>query len=598
MCRIKPFRLIALATGILFSGCNAYAAAEIHARGGPGPRNPKFEEWLVAKRKGEDLLRFNGLVPSPTEVASAPKRVFRMLSASSLPRRHDPRENGAKLVPIRDQGMGETCWAHAGIATLEISSLMAEGRVVDFSESHVVNNQGYDCDGWKSGEGNSDMVQAYLLRWQGPILETYEPYPSQGAVVLAAPARHVQNVCHVAAKSSALDNDAIKNAILKYGALAVAYYHGDNYYSWLNNTYYCPYSHDTSHLVAVVGWDDDFPRTKFLDAPVGDGAYIVRNSWGPSWGDGGYFYVSYYDAVFAHYRMYAFVADEYPDNYGRCYQYDTYGCCGNWGWEQSSAWGANIFTAETNESVIAVGFYAFAPNTSYEVRVYTGCTAGMPMSGTKNISQSGTFEDAGYHTVKLGSEISITKGTLFSIVVHVDSPGELYPLALEWREEGYTSRVTASAGESFVSKSAQTWFDCVKDNGCVCNFCAKAYTKASQRKATSDSTGFVPYSWIDDFPDVLTRFGGNYESAAAFSMANGRPLYESYVALLDPNDRGSAFKVGITMENGKPHVTCSPYRPDKRKYVIQGKSALDSSEQWAPLDVDVHHYFRATVAVP
>lgn len=42
------------------------------------------------------------------------------------------------------------------------------------------------------------------------------------------------------------------------------------------------------HAVSLVGYDD----TK-INAEGGKGMFIVRNSWGPNWGDGGYFYMPY-----------------------------------------------------------------------------------------------------------------------------------------------------------------------------------------------------------------------------------------------------------------------------------------------------------------
>jgi hypothetical protein len=41
---------------------------------------------------------------------------------------------------------------------------------------------------------------------------------------------------------------------------------------------------NTDHIVAIVGWDDT----------AGDhGVWIIKNSWGPYWGDGGYMKLSY-----------------------------------------------------------------------------------------------------------------------------------------------------------------------------------------------------------------------------------------------------------------------------------------------------------------
>ena len=54
--------------------------------------------------------------------------------------------------------------------------------------------------------------------------------------------------------------------------------------------------------MVIVGWDDSYPRRNFgarYGRPPGNGAFLVRNSWGASFGDGGYFWVSYYDRSFA-----------------------------------------------------------------------------------------------------------------------------------------------------------------------------------------------------------------------------------------------------------------------------------------------------------
>lgn len=53
----------------------------------------------------------------------------------------------------------------------------------------------------------------------------------------------------------------------------------------------------TNHGVSIIGWDDNFSKYNFPEEnrPKNNGAYLVLNSWGENWGNGGYFWISYED---------------------------------------------------------------------------------------------------------------------------------------------------------------------------------------------------------------------------------------------------------------------------------------------------------------
>lgn len=58
-------------------------------------------------------------------------------------------------------------------------------------------------------------------------------------------------------------------------------------------------THETNHAVLIVGWDDNWSKTRFKHQPKSNGAWLVRNSWGDAWWDNGYFWVSYEDMTLA-----------------------------------------------------------------------------------------------------------------------------------------------------------------------------------------------------------------------------------------------------------------------------------------------------------
>ena len=146
----------------------------------------------------------------------------------------------------------------------------------------------------------------------------------------------------------------------------------------------------TNHAVTIVGWDDHYARTNFATPPPGDGAWIVKNSWGTSWGRSGYFHVWYYDANFGKDENVAFTAEP-ATNYRTNYQYDPFGVETSWGRNNSTTgYGANVFSATSDGTLKAVSFWALAPGTQYTAQVYTNPQPNDPTSGALASTISGS----------------------------------------------------------------------------------------------------------------------------------------------------------------------------------------------------------------
>ena len=82
---------------------------------------------------------------------------------------------------------------------------------------------------------------------------------------------------------------------------------------------------------------------------------------------------------------------------------------------------------------------------------------------------------AGYHTVKLTSPISLSAGQRFSVVVKYTTSTYRYPLVAEYALAGYSSKATASRGQSYISSNGISWTDLTTYKS-TANICIKAFT--------------------------------------------------------------------------------------------------------------------------
>ncbi len=441
------------------------------------PQNPAFSSYatqLASSRPEFAGGQPAGLVPEPFELPSIRVHSVQSLNIVALPTSYDLRTLN-KLTPVRNQGSCGSCWDFAAIGSLE-SSLMP-GEPSDFSENNLKNLAGFDI-GCCSG-GNRAMSTAYFARWAGPVAETADRYNTGSCYSPASltPQKHVQDVIFLPNRTSALDNDAIKQAVMTYGAVYTTYYHSDAYYKSTTGAYYYYGSSRANHAVCVVGWDDNFAASNFTYRPPGNGAFLIRNSWGSYWGKSGYFWMSYYDSTLGKTENAVFTAES-NTNYDQIYQYDPLGWISNTGYGSNTAWFANVFTATSNSSVAAAGFYAPAPGASYIVSVYRDLTSGPVSSTGAAATFSGTLATAGYHTVQLPSPVPVSAGRKFSVVVRLTTPGYNYPVCLERPYSGYSSKATASTGQSYISSNGTSWTD-VAAYYPNTNVCLKAFTLGS-----------------------------------------------------------------------------------------------------------------------
>ncbi|WP_299523763.1 Ig-like domain repeat protein [uncultured Methanobrevibacter sp.] len=401
-----------------------------------------------------NILNQSNFSPIVSSSNDYPLFVYKSEFNGTLPARYNLAEEGY-VTPIEDQQSSGNCWAFAALASLESCVLKASNKTFVFSVENMKNLiEMYSSYGWTmetNNGGYNTMPMGYLTSWLGPVNATLDPFDDMGTLSPVLESEiHVQNIHVLSARTSYTDNNAIKEAILKYGAVYISYYHSASYLR--GSSYYYPYVSGGNHAVTVVGWDDNYSRYNFATTPAGDGAFIVKNSWGSSWGDKGYFYISYYDKsayrVGATNQAFTYILND-TVRYNKNYQYDIAGMTDYLVTGKNTIWYQNIFNATGNEAIAAISTY-FNSTVDYEISIY--------VNDKLQLTQSGTHENMGYYTIPLKEVVPVSIGDIFKVVIKLTNPREGYAL-VPISEQSSTTRCYYSPGISYFSHDGVKWID-------------------------------------------------------------------------------------------------------------------------------------------
>lgn len=407
---------------------------------------------------------------------TASASMARIAAEVELPKHYDMREL-ERVTPVRDQGLYGTCWAFASLAALETTLTPQENLM--FSPDHMSL-----CNSFSLGQnegGEYTMAIAYMASWQGPVYESDDPYGDGKTNPDLKARKHLEEAQILAPK----DYVAIKEAIYKYGAVETSIYtqmktanSWSGYYNRERATYYYNQEATCNHDIIIVGWDDDFPKEYFTITPENDGAFICKNSWGTEFGEDGYFYVSYEDANIGTTNVvYTKLGD--ANNFDNIYQSDLLGWRGQLGYEKDQAYFANVYRAGEDEELAAVSFYATDVDTTYQVYVVPEFEDADSLNDRKLVAE-GSFEQAGYYTVRLDEAVKLKDNQKFAVVVHIQTPGAIHPVAIEYDADSRTREFDITDGEGYISLYGNKWMSAEKNKDC--NLCLKAFTNDRSKK--------------------------------------------------------------------------------------------------------------------
>merc|ERR1719412_1013983 len=222
----------------------------------------------------EFVKYFNGLKMNHTLQMNVAK-IQKM--RKDLPASVDWRKEGY-VTPIKNQKQCGSCWAFSTTGSLEGQHFKKNKKLVSLSEQNLV-----DCDHVDHGcmGGLMENAYGYIKENKGIDTESSYPYTAKTGKKCLFKAEDVGATLQSYKSIPKGDEDALQKAVASVGPISVGIDAGHpSFQHYKKGIYYEPdcSSVRLDHGVLVVGYGPDY--------------WLVKNSWGTSWGMEGYIKMS------------------------------------------------------------------------------------------------------------------------------------------------------------------------------------------------------------------------------------------------------------------------------------------------------------------
>lgn len=406
---------------------------------------------------------------------------------ASLPTSFDTRQTSYK-TSVKNQKSTKLCWGYAATSALEmyakkngLGSIYLSPRHMEYCSTRTFLNGAvneYGIDRELNNGGHYLMSANYFINNLGPIAETEMPFSETMDTINIS---NIQNkkvlydVNDISINLNSTNNqkctpeqiEDIKRLVYENGSVATTTYFDKSqlYLHPSTNAYNYKGAKAADHGILIVGWDDNYKTTNFTaySRPENPGAWIVQNSHGTTFGNNGYYYISYEDVHICDLYMGIKDVDKYVED--NAYVHDKLGYMSASGYSNKIAYAMNVFKKEygKEELLKEVTFAAIGTGT-YKIYFKEGNGKSSTISSMTLIG-SGNIEHAGYTTHKLAtSKLLRDVVTDFSIVVRYEMDNSIYPVAILTSDSAEYKYVTNAGGISYMSGTGNSWHDLTEEN--------------------------------------------------------------------------------------------------------------------------------------